>query len=127
MASHPIHNLFAAGAFGFAGLLVLSAAPPAVAQALRSPSANSVAAGATADRNSTSTPTTPGLPSVTARQSTSTGTGSSGSRFSILGVPLRVAAPVTPPYDNSAAYSTFAGQPTRGKDAVLQQSIDGAP
>lgn len=109
-------------AVGFSGSL----SQPAGAQALRSPSASSVAAGATADRNSTSTPSTPGLPSVTARQSTSTGTGSE-SPITILGMPLRVAAPVTEPYNSTASYSTFAGQPMSGKDAVLQQSIDGAP
>ena len=102
------------------------AAAPASAQALRSPSANSVAAGATADRNSVPTPASTDLPSVTARQSTTTGTGSR-SAVTILGVPLRAAAPVTPPYNGAAAYSTFAGQPANGKDAVLQQSIDGAP
>ena len=47
--------------------------------------------------------------------------------MSILGIPLRVAAPVTPPYNGNATYSTFAGQPANGKNAILQQSIDGAP
>ena len=101
-------------------------ASPASAQALRAASSNSVAAGATADRNSVPTPATTGLPGVAARQSTSTGTGS-GSPITILGMPLRIAAPVTAPYDSSATSNTFAGQPANGKDAVLQQSIDGAP
>ena len=99
---------------------------PASAQALRAASSNSLAAGATADRNSTPTSSTTGLPGATARQTTSTGTGWH-SPVSILGMPLRVAAPVTPAYNNAAAYSTFAGQPENGKDAVMQQSIDGAP
>jgi hypothetical protein len=107
-------------------LLALLMTAPASAQALRSPSSNSVAAGSTAERNSTPTPSTTGLPSVTARQSTSTGTGSP-SRLSILGMPLRIAAPVSPPYDSTGGTSTFAGQPARGGDVVLQQSIDGAP
>ena len=102
------------------------AVSPASAQALRSPSASSVAAGATADRNSVPTPASSDLPSATARQSTTTGTGSPSS-VSILGIPLRAAAPVTPAYNGNAAYSTFAGQPMTGKDAVLQQSVDGAP
>ena len=107
-------------------LLGASTIATASAQAFRAPSSNSVAAGPTAERNSVATPNTTGLPGVTARQSTSTGTGS-GSRFSVLGLPLRVAAPVTAPYQSSATATTFAGQPANGKDAVLQQSIDGAP
>ena len=107
-------------------LLAASTVSPASAQALRATSSNSLAAGATADRNSVPTPATTGLPGVTARQSTSTGTGS-GSPITILGMPLRIAAPVTAPYDSSATSNTFAGQPANGKDAVLQQSIDGAP
>ena len=117
------------GALGIAAVVAALATlltSPASAQALRASSANSVAAGATADRNSTPTPSTTGLPGVAARQSTSTGTGS-GSAYSVLGMPLRVAAPVTPSYNNSAAYTTFAGQPMTGKDAIMQQSIDGAP
>ncbi len=107
-------------------LLSLCAISPASAQALRAPSASSLAAGATADRNSVSTPNSTGLPGTTARQSTSTGTGS-GSAISILGIPLRVAAPVSAPYDSTGGTSTFAGQPSTGKDRVLEQSIDGAP
>ena len=113
-------------ALATAMLLAGLCAAPASAQALRASSSNSLAAGATADRNSTPTSSTTGLPGATARQTTSTGTGWH-SPVSILGMPLRVAAPVTPAYNNAAAYSTFAGQPENGKDAVLQQSIDGAP
>jgi len=107
-------------------LLAALTVAPVSAQALRATSSNSLAAGATADRNSVPTPATTGLPGVAARQSTSTGTGS-GSPITILGMPLRIAAPVTAPYDPSATSNTFAGQPANGKDAVLQQSIDGAP
>ncbi|WP_428374659.1 hypothetical protein [Lichenicoccus sp.] len=99
---------------------------PAQAQALRASSANSTAAGMTANRNSLPTPNTTGLPGATASQSISTGTGSP-SAVSILGMPLRVSAPVTAPYNGAGSYSTFAGQPQRGQDDVLQQSIDGAP
>ena len=99
---------------------------PVQAQALRASSANSVAAGATANRNSSPTPSTTGLPGASASQSISTGTGSP-SAVSILGMPLRVSAPVTQPYNGAGSYSTFAGQPERGQDDVLQQSIDGAP
>ncbi len=115
-------GLILAGGIALAALT----ASPASAQALRAPSSSSVAAGATADRNSVPTPASTGLPGVTARQSTSTGTGS-GSPITILGMPLRIAAPVTAPYNSSATSNTFAGQPANGKDAVLQQSIDGAP
>ncbi len=123
MAFHPLRAVVP----GVAAALLLTGlgAPPAAAQALRAASSNSLAAGGTAERNSTPTSSTTGLPGATARQTTSTGTGWH-SPVSILGMPLRVAAPVTPAY-NSAAYSTFAGQPENGKDAMLQQSIDGAP
>ena len=99
---------------------------PVSAQSLRAPSADSVAAGPTSNRNSLATPQTTGLPGVTARQSTLTGTGA-GSAVSILGMPVHVAAPVTAPYNSQAAYDTFASQPMRGRDSVLRQSIDGAP
>lgn len=136
MASHPPcpkqSGPLAAGSLALCAALAVSVLLPAFgarsasAQALRSPSANSVAAGAPAERNSTPTPSSTGLPGITARQSTSTGTGSP-SRLSILGMPLRVAAPVAPPYDTTGGTSTFAGQPARGGDVVLRQSIDGAP
>ena len=126
MATRSTRLVMSGLAAAAGALLAASTIPPASAQALRAPSSNSVAAGPTAERNSVATPNTTGLPGVTARQSTSTGTGS-GSRFSVLGMPLRVAAPVTAPYNSSATSNTFAGQPANGKDAVLQQSIDGAP
>ncbi len=126
MATHSTRLVMSGLAFAGGALLAASTISPASAQAFRAPSSNSVAAGPTAERNSVPTPNTTGLPGVAARQSTSTGTGS-GSRFSVLGLPLRIAAPVTAPYDSSATMNTFAGQPANGKDAVLQQSIDGAP
>lgn len=126
MASHStcliIPGLVTAGG----ALLAVLAISPVSAQALRAPSSNSVAAGATADRNSVPTSATTGLPGSAARQSITTGTGS-GSRMSILGLPLRFAAPVVAPYNSSATSTTFAGQPANGKDAVLEQSIDGSP
>lgn len=121
-ALDPVTVLALAGAL----LLSLLVITPASAQALRAPSSASLAAGSTAERNSAPTPSTTGLPGVTARQTTSTGTGS-GSAVSILGIPLRAAAPVTAPYNTSSGTATFAGQPMTGKDVVLQQSIDGAP
>ncbi len=127
--THRFFRATAAGiGVGLGAVMLLGglAAAPASAQALRASSSNSLAAGATADRNSTPTSSTTGLPGATARQTTSTGTGWR-SPVSILGMPLRIAAPVTPAYNNAAAFSTFAGQPENGKDAVLQQSIDGAP
>ncbi len=126
MAFHLPRAAASAVALVSAMLLTGLCATPASAQALRASSSSSLAAGATADRNSTPTSSTTGLPGATARQTTSTGTGWH-SPVSILGMPLRVAAPVTPAYNNAAAFSTFAGQPENGKDAVLQQSIDGAP
>jgi len=112
----------------FAGIAILAAplATPARAQALRAPSYNSVAAGETANRNQPATPNSTGLPGAAARQSITTGEGS-GSGVSILGMPLRAAAPVNSPYNSGATSTTFAGQPMTGKDAILQQSIDGAP
>ncbi|TLU74036.1 hypothetical protein [Lichenicoccus roseus] len=113
--------------FGAAlGLLLACHTPAAQAQALRSSSASSVAAGPTSNRNSQATPATTGLPGVSAQQSTSTGSGSPPD-FSVLGLPVRVAAPVVPAYGGAESYGTFAGQPTRGQDLVAQQSIDGSP
>ncbi len=124
--SRQLSPIRIAALFSLAALAAQLGTGSASAQALRAPSANSVAAGATSNRNSLPTPQTTGLPGVTARQSTQTGTGS-GSAASILGVPLRFAAPVTAPYNSQADYETFASQPMRGRDSVLQQSIDGAP
>lgn len=107
-----------------AGLATLSVG--AQAQSLRARSSDSVAAGPTRDRNSQPTSETTGLPSINAQQSTTTGTGAP-SRYSVLGLPLRFAAPVTPSYNEAGRYTTFAGQPMTGKEAVLQQSIDGSP
>lgn len=67
----------------------------------------------------------PGLPPVDASQNTR-GTGNR-ELFHVLGFSGQVAAPVTQPYDTDTTYRTFAGQPTRGPDAVLAQTIDGAP
>ena len=47
--------------------------------------------------------------------------------FRVLGLSGQIAAPVTPSYNGAAAYTTFGGQPMKGGDAVLAQSIDGAP
>ncbi|WP_428390796.1 hypothetical protein [Lichenicoccus sp.] len=126
MSSHSIRAI----ATGCAALLLFAvqdfAARPASAQALRARSSDSVAAGAPADRNAAPTSARTGLPGVTAQQTSSSGAGRH-TPLSILGMPLRIAAPVAPAYNGNAIYSTFAGQPMTGKEVILQQSIDGAP
>jgi hypothetical protein len=42
--------------------------------------------------------------------------------FYVLGVPVRLSAPVPPPYGNGA-YTTFAGQPASGQDVILMQDL----
>ncbi|MGI4747057.1 MAG: hypothetical protein ACRYGI_16830 [Janthinobacterium lividum] len=47
--------------------------------------------------------------------------------FRVLGLSTQVSAPVTPAYNGDATYSTFAGQPGNGQNAILAQSINGSP
>ena len=47
--------------------------------------------------------------------------------FHIFGVPVVIQAPVTPPYNADAAYTTFAGQPGQGPNAVIAASQAGTP
>lgn len=47
--------------------------------------------------------------------------------FTVLGVPVVIAAPVDAPYNAAAAYSTYAGQPGFGPNAVLANSVGSAP
>jgi hypothetical protein len=47
--------------------------------------------------------------------------------FPIFGVPVVIQAPVSAPYNAEAAYSTFAGQPGYGPNAVLAASDGGVP
>ena len=67
----------------------------------------------------------PGLPPVDASQN-ARGT-DNREVFRVLGFSGEIAAPVTPAYNDQATYRTFAGQPGNGANAVLAQSIDGAP
>ncbi len=67
----------------------------------------------------------PGLPPVDASQNTR-GT-NNREVFQVLGFEGEIAAPVAPAYDAEATYRTFAGQPGNGANAVLAQTIDGAP
>ncbi len=47
--------------------------------------------------------------------------------FHIFGVPVVIQAPVNAPYNSEAAYSTFAGQPGQGPNAILAASDGGVP
>ena len=47
--------------------------------------------------------------------------------FHILGIPVVIQAPVSAPYNSEAAYSTFAGQPGQGPNAILAASDGGVP
>ena len=67
----------------------------------------------------------PGLPPVDASQN-ARGT-NNREVFRVLGFSGEIAAPVTPAYNDQATYRTFAGQPGNGANAVLAQTIDGAP
>lgn len=42
---------------------------------------------------------------------------------SVFGIPIYVSSPVNAPYNAAAAYSTYAGQPGGGEDAILSQSV----
>lgn len=81
--------------------------------------------------NSTTTNSTvtgqqgPGLPPVGAHQDTYSN--NNKEVFRLLGLSGQISAPVTPAYNDNASYRTFAGQPMRGGDAVMAQSMDGAP
>jgi hypothetical protein len=44
----------------------------------------------------------------------------------IYGVPVRMDAPVEPPYAGTA-YSTFGGQPETGLDELMSQQVTGQP
>ncbi|GBQ88726.1 hypothetical protein AA13595_2465 [Gluconacetobacter johannae DSM 13595] len=68
----------------------------------------------------------PGLPSIEARQ-TPREPNSVPSHFSVFGVPVKFNAPVTPPYNAAFTYSTYAGQPGRGWDAVGAEGAAGQP
>ncbi|NHO31521.1 hypothetical protein [Acetobacter fallax] len=57
----------------------------------------------------------PRLASSTARQ------------FDIFGVPVRVVAPVTPPYNASFTYENYGGQPGKGRDATGAWGAAGQP
>jgi hypothetical protein len=68
----------------------------------------------------------PGLPSIEARQ-TPRNANDVPSHVSVFGVPVKFDAPVTPPYNASFMYSTYAGQPGRGIDAVGAEGAAGQP
>lgn len=67
----------------------------------------------------------PGIPPVNAQQSVRSTNNTEV--FRLLSLSGQINAPVTPAYNEDGAYRTFAGQPMKGADAVLAQSIDGAP
>ena len=47
--------------------------------------------------------------------------------FRVFGAPVVIAAPVDAPYNSADAYSTYAGQPGYGPNAVLAASLGGTP
>lgn len=47
--------------------------------------------------------------------------------FHAFGTPVIINAPVDAPYNSASAYSTYAGQPAYGPNAVLANSVQGAP
>lgn len=110
-------------ALGTLSVMMILAAVPAVAQSQRE-----TAPGPTSGANNSSTITqeqAPGMPPVNAHQ-TARGT-SNREVFQVLGMSGVIAAPVTPAYNGAATYSTFAGDPANGRNAILAASIDGAP
>jgi len=108
---------------GVLGLALVSA--PGLAHAQSQPVAAPMAASGTTTTGTVVQQQGPGLPPVNAHQDTY----SNNNRevFRILGLSGQLSAPVTPAYNADAAYRTFAGQPMRGGDAVMAQSMDGAP
>ncbi|GBQ37283.1 hypothetical protein [Gluconacetobacter azotocaptans] len=67
-----------------------------------------------------------GLPSIEARQ-TPRDPNSVPSHVSVFGVPVKFNAPVTPPYNAAFTYSTYAGQPGTGWDAIGAEGAAGHP
>ena len=47
--------------------------------------------------------------------------------FHVFGIPVVIAAPLDAPYNSADAYSTYAGQPGYGPNAVLAASLGGTP
>ena len=47
--------------------------------------------------------------------------------FQVLGVPVVISAPVAPPYGATDEYSTYAGQPGGGPNAILAESVGATP
>ena len=111
---------FAAGVVGLATLLGSGAA---VAQNQRQTAPGQISG--TSASGTITEEQAPGLPPVDASQS-ARGT-NNREVFQVLGFSGEIAAPVTPAYNDQATYRTFAGQPGNGANAVLAQSIDGAP
>ncbi|MFT9090007.1 MAG: hypothetical protein ABF479_03200 [Gluconacetobacter sp.] len=68
----------------------------------------------------------PGLPSIEARQ-TPRDSNDVPSHFSVFDVPVKFNAPVQPAYNASFTYSTYAGQPGRGIEAIGAEGAAGEP
>jgi hypothetical protein len=118
--------LFQAAASGTL-LLLAALAEPAAAQTRSTAAATSTSpTGVVATRQSlTETqPQGPGMPGVDAQQTTRT---NNRPAFHILGIPVQISTPVTPPYNGEGTYETFAGQPANGRNAIAARSIDGSP
>ncbi|NHO17910.1 hypothetical protein [Acetobacter oeni] len=52
---------------------------------------------------------------------------STAHQFDVFGVPVRVEAPVTPPYNASFTYENYGGQPGKGRDATGAWGAAGQP
>ena len=105
---------------GLALALGLSAAQAQTQRAVAAPVPNGATTSGTVTEQQG-----PGLPPVGAHQNTYSN--NNHEVFRLLGLSGQISAPVTAPYNDEASYRTFAGQPTRGPDAVLAQSADGSP
>lgn len=68
----------------------------------------------------------PGLPSIEAHQ-TPRDDKDVPSHFSVFNVPVKFDAPVQPAYNASFTYSTYAGQPGRGIEAIGAEGAAGEP
>lgn len=74
----------------------------------------------------TSTPTGTLMPSGDAQQMPRDPS-STAKQFDVLGVKVRVDAPVTPPYNASFTYDTYGGQPGKGREATAAWGAAGQP
>ncbi|MCQ8241108.1 hypothetical protein [Rhizosaccharibacter radicis] len=125
MRQSAIHT---ARSIAFGGLMLVGGGgAEALAQARSTPASPSTSpTGVVAQRQTLTDrqPQGPGMPGVDAQQTTRT---NNPPAFHILGIPVQISAPVSPPYNGDGTYQTFAGQPANGRNAIATRSIDGSP